>query len=327
MLKWFSKSGFFIQLVVILSIALAFWIPAFVNPKPIVVSNFDGPIFNFIGQILCDYKLFQIILAFVFMLLQAFGLTFVFQVNGLIHRSNFLPAFPVIIGFSWNPDFLFLHSFFFAGVFLIAGIYYLLRIFGKQAAYREVFSASFAFSMASLFFIPLAYLIIIVWFTFITLRISEWRDYFISLIAFAMPYLYYASGLYWNSNFIEGSKHFLHELFHLSLPQPIGFASIIWLSLCAFALIVSMLIVFGNLKDKLLNIRRKTWIINNFLMASILTLSAVGFPIIAANYIFIVPLAFFYTAAIVQAKRTLFIDLLFLGLIVIYIFLRTFVLF
>jgi hypothetical protein len=218
-------------------------VPAFLSPKSAIISEFDGPVYTFFVQLFSHSYLLQVIIALALLIVQAFGLTLVLQINGLVHRSNIFPAFPVVIGYSWNPDFLTLHPFLFSGILLIAALYFLMRLYGKQAAYREVFYGTFSISLASLFFFPLIYMLILVWTAFITIRITEWREYVITLIAFILPYLYYASGLFWNSNFMQGSTQFFNSIFRFSLPQPIGMVNTIWLLACVFIIVVTALAI------------------------------------------------------------------------------------
>jgi len=322
MLKWIVKSGVFLQLIFLVAITLALWIPAFMHPKPIIKTMLDGPIYDFLINLIKNQSTLQVALSLFLIMLQAFALNWVLQINGLFHRSNFIACIVVVLSYSWNPEFQTLHPILVAGMFVIAGVHFLLQLYGKQGAYREVFSASFAFSLASLFYFPLIYLLVLVWFSFITLRISEWREYVISIVAFLLPYIYYASGLFWNDNFISGIQQIGQSVVLISKPESIGMTNSIWLTACALALVISLFLVMNSMNDKLLNARRKSWIFVNFIIVSFVALFLAGWPLMQGNYLFIIPISFFFVGAIVFVKRTFFVDFLLLGLLVIFAIIR-----
>lgn len=322
MIKWFIKSGLLLQSIVMIVLLFIFWLPAFTAPLQAIVSTFDGPIYTFIIKNTGLSVQFEVFIAFVLLIIQAIGFTLVLQFSGLIHKSNLLPSIAIVIGYSWNPQFLTLHPFLFTGVLLLFALYFLMQLYGKNNAYHEVFSASFCLGLASLFFIPLVLLLIVIWATFITLRVSEWREYVISIIAFTLPLLYYASGLYWNANLVEGSVDFINSMYMLSLSDGIGMSNIIWLSACAFTTIISVLFVLSGLNDKLLNVRRKNWVLGDVIIVSLLPLIATGFLILNVSYLFVLPVSYFISAMVVFSKRSLFVDILLIGLVSLLIFVK-----
>jgi len=185
MLRWISKSGTFLQFAIFIVIMSAFWIPAFVNPSPAVIKSSDGPLFTLLVSWLKHTAgTVSVALALSLIVLQAISLFYVFQANGFFGRSNFMPALIILVTYSWNADFQTLHAILPAGIFIILAIHSIMVMYGKQEAYRQVFTAAFSIGIASLFYLPLAYLLFLIWFSFITYRISTWREYAISIIGF-----------------------------------------------------------------------------------------------------------------------------------------------
>jgi hypothetical protein len=151
------------------------WIPAFVNPLPAVETPVDGPLYTLLVSWLHQTPSLIVTTALILIVLQSVFLFYMFQVNGFFGRNNFLPAIIILLAYSWNADFLTLHALLPASIFIVIALNSIMRMYGKQAAFHQVFTAAFSLGMASLFYIPLTYLLFMVWFTLITYRISSWR--------------------------------------------------------------------------------------------------------------------------------------------------------
>lgn len=322
MLRWVYKSGTFLQFTMYAVFAALLWIPAFVNPVPPVITLSDGPLYTLLLTWLQPISLLPVATGLFLIVLQSVVLFYIYQSNGFFGRSNFLPAIIILLAYSWNPDYLTMHAMLPAGIFCIIALNSILSMYGQQDAYHQVFTAGLSIGIASLFYVPLAFLLLLIWFTFITYRISTWREYVISVISFSLPFLYYASWVFWNDNLTGGFHQFCNSLFNFILPPRIPLVPTIWLSSSAFIIIVGMIAVLNSINDKVISIRRRVWVMFNFSLTALIGTLLAGWPILSANYIFVIPMSFYLTGSLVMKKRTFWFEILAIAYFLLLIALR-----
>jgi len=313
MLRWLSKSGTFLQFTIFTVFLALLWIPAFVNPVTPVTTPADGPLFLLFVSWLQPFPSLTVALALFLVVLQAVVLFYVYQANGFFGRNNFLPAIIVLLAYSWNSGYQTMHAMLAAGVFLIVALNSMMMMYGRQNAYHQVFTAAFSISIASLFYIPLAYLLLLVWFTLITYRVSTWREYAVSVIGFILPVAYFISFLFWNDSLQESMKVLAGTLIHLVLPARLSPTDTIWLSASAFIMLITMVAVLNIMNDKLISLRRRAWVLFNFNITAVVTILLAGWPILSINYIFVIPLSFFITGSFVLLKRSFWLEMIILA--------------
>ncbi len=324
MLRWISKSGTFIQFAIFAVILVMTWVPAFVNPVIPVLSPADGPLYSLLVTWLQQFPLLTVAVALILVVLQALTLFYVFQANGFFGRSNFLPALIILLAYSWNVNYQTMHAALPAGLFIIVALNSIMIMYGRPAAYHQVFTASFALGLASLFYIPLAYFLFFVWFTLITYRISSWREYAVALIGYVLPFIYYISWLFWDDNLVKGLNHLSGSLFNLVLPARLTFMNALWLSLSVFIMLVAMAAVLNVMNDKLISLRRRAWVLFNFSFIALVAILLAGWPVLSANYLFVIPMAFFSTGSVILLKRPFWFEMLTLGYFLLFVGMRVY---
>ncbi len=86
-----------------------------------------------------------------------------------------------------------------ANVFLLAGLNRQLQVFRQSRVLAEYFESGFWFGMAAVFFPPYLALAAGLWVTTLVTRSFHWREHFLPLIAFSVPFLYWLTWKYWNN--------------------------------------------------------------------------------------------------------------------------------
>lgn len=322
MIKWVSKSGTLIQFTLYVVFVSLLWIPAFVNPANTVITTDDGPFYHLLIGLVKNMPGLSIGIALLLVILQSWLLFYMFQANGFYGRSNFVPAIIVMLAYSWNSDFQTLHAVLFSMLFIIIALNSLLGMYGRQNPYPQVFTAAFSVSIASLFYFPLAYLLVLLWMSLISYRISSWREYVISLIGFLLPWVYYFSWLYWTDALVSGLKAISNSLLSFEMPGHMSVVNVVWLSISAFVLIVSMVAVLNVVSDKLISLRRRAWVIFGYSVAAMIVILLCGWPMLSANFLFVIPLTFFITGSVSMLKRPFFFELLALAYFIIFAAMR-----
>lgn len=326
MLKWISKSGTFIQFTIFIVLMLILWIPAFVNPHPSVLSSSDGPLYVLMINLLESTPSLPVAFALLIIVIHALVLFFVYQSNGLFGRSNFLPAIIVLLSYSWNVDYMTMHALLPAGIFCIIALNSIMQMYSKPAAFHQVFTAAFSLGLASLFYIPMVYFLLLIWFTLITYRVSSWREYAVSFIAFSLPLIYYISWLFWIDNLLPGLNQWAHSLLILTLPARLSILNTVWISLSALIMLIGMMASLNAMSDKIISLRRKAWVLFNFSITGIVVVVFSGWPWLSINYIFVIPMAFFITGCLTLIKRSFWFEVLILGYFFVFIAMRGYLL-
>ncbi len=322
MLRWISRSGTFVQFSIFAALAAWLWIPAFLYPIQAVTSPNDGPLYTMFAGWMQYLPYLAVGISLLLIVFQSVVLFYIFQANGFFGRANFIPAIIVLLTFSWNSSFQTFHALLPAGLFVILALNAILGMYGKQASYRQVFTAAFAVAVASLFYLPLVYMLVLLWLSLISYRVSSWREYAITFIGFLLPWIYYISGLFWNDNLMYGFNKISGSLFNLLLPEKLSVINLIWLSVSVFVLLVTMTAVLNVVSDKLISIRRRAWVLFSYCIASVIVILLSGWPLLSANYLFVIPLAFFITGSVSMVKRPFLFEMLALAYFLLFVVMR-----
>jgi hypothetical protein len=90
-----------------------------------------------------------------------------------------------------------------ANLFLLLGLNRQLKIFHQPRVLAEYFEAGLYYGIAALCFPPYLSLAVAIWIGTMVFRAFHWREYLLPLIAFAVPFLYWISWLYFSDNLSE----------------------------------------------------------------------------------------------------------------------------
>lgn len=324
MLKWISKSGTLIQFAIFAVILVMTWMPSFINPLLPVQTSADGPLYTLLVSWLLPYSTLTVGIALSLIVIQSLIVFYMYQAHGFFKRSNFLPAIIILLSYSWISNYQTMHAILPAGILIIIALNSIMVMYGRQAAYQQVFTASFSIGIASLFYIPLAYLMLMIWLTLITYRISTWREYAVSIVGFVLPLIYYLSWLFWNDNLPTGLHQLSDALFNVILPPRLSVVNTIWLSVSAFILVVTMMAVLNIMNDKLISLRRKSWVLFNLSFTLVIMLVLAGWPMLSANFLFVIPMSFFVTGSVTLIKQKFWFEILASGYFLLYVVMRVY---
>jgi hypothetical protein len=312
MLRRLSKLGFFMQFLLFLALTSLLWIPSIVHPSAPVHSKLEGPLYTLMADSLVSMPLFSTILAMVLVLILCFLLYLISTNNDMVPRENLMPAIFLLFFMSWNSNFLLLHPILPASILVLLSLATLMKSYGIQEPYNQVFISSFLVGIATLFYIPVAYLMFMIWISFVTYRITTWREWVIALAGLILPMIYLASWYYINDEF--GTKMMV---FDRALADP-GFMistdarNIIWLAATVLMALLAVMSVVNVIQDKLISIRKKSFIMINYILAFVLMLIVSGSTINESQQLIYIPLAFFMSASLVMLKKAVLLDIIYL---------------
>lgn len=87
-----------------------------------------------------------------------------------------------------------------ANVFVLLGLNRHLKIFLQPRVLAEYFEAGFWYGMAAVFFPPFLLLALGIWVCTIITRAFHWREYVLPIVAFAVPFCYWLSWLFFRNH-------------------------------------------------------------------------------------------------------------------------------
>jgi hypothetical protein len=264
---------------------------------------------------------FSAIVALILLGSTAFLLNLLMVQNDLHPRNSFLVVIFYLVLMSWNRSMLCLNPVLPASFILIISIFTIQRMYGLFDAFTLVLTASFLVALASLFYYPAACFILFIWLGLLTYRIASWREWVLSVIGFTLPYLYLAT-FYYLINRLPENVLLFTQTFHvqnweLHKVSPVHLAFYI---ASGIILLFSAYTHFAAVQDKVISFRKRTGMVNNFMLAGIPVIIIASANLEISHAFLFIPLAFYMgnLVAFSKGKRSGF-DYLFL-LYILFIF-------
>lgn len=269
MFRLFSRLGIFIQLIVVLCVAIVLVLPAFLYPLALLPDSDNFMLHSLLLKALIDSPIIGISIAPAILLFQAFFLYFFATSNDLHPRESLLTVlFYFLIAASLKESIV-LSPALAASVFLLISLFLIVKMYGSAQAYKQVFSASFCVSVAALFYPPAIIFMFFIWLSFLTYRIASWHEWIISFIGFFIPVFYLFTYYFWIGELHLFMLHYssLFNNFTNEFPQ-FRLWQLIYIAFTCVLLIMASLRQIILIQDKLISIRRKTWIFIDFMIVA-----------------------------------------------------------
>lgn len=194
-------------------VLLVMWI--FILPKPEIQNTENAfPLFLYIFQAVRPYRVLQIVISLLFVVLQAFFLTRVINRHSVLKEITHLPALLYVVLMSCFPEQLTFNPLLFANFFIILFLNAIFNFYRADSAVFNVFDASLFIGIATLFYWPCVFLFPLVWAALIILRPFDWREWIVSILGLALPFLFFSGVLYWFDLLsLEGMRAFIEPFY------------------------------------------------------------------------------------------------------------------
>jgi len=311
MLKRLSKTGFLLQFIIFLAIGTILWFPAFVHPQPPVSAKLSGDLYLLISGWMSGNSIVAVSLAAFLIMAQAFLLHILLSSNDLMPRDSFIDGIIYLVCMSWHPSLLCFHPAIPAGIFILIALYMFIKMYGQSEPYQYIFTAAFSVAIASLIYLPAIYFMIGLWISLLTYRIASWREWFITIIGLAVPFLYVISYYYWIGALQEGWQQMVAALrFQKNESYAMSSVEIVFLVAAILMMAIATIATLSAIQDKLISIRRKTWVILDFTIAGLIGVILTIGSWKTGHFFLMMPLAFFLTYAAIAIKKSRMNDLI-----------------
>jgi len=173
-------------------LAIALWIRSFIHPQafPFYPGEDSMILYQPLRYLLEGNLLLNNIVALIFIILLAFLILKLNVQYSFIRVRSVLPACLFILIASGMTDLHAMHPVYPAALFLLLTIDRIFNAYEKESIHSNAFDAGTYLSIGSLFYMNLVFFFPLLWFGFIILKQKvNWREYFLTTIGFALPWL------------------------------------------------------------------------------------------------------------------------------------------
>ncbi|HNW96946.1 MAG TPA: hypothetical protein PKK00_00880 [Bacteroidales bacterium] len=250
-----SNSIFSLGVLILLTVVL--WSKMFCTENAFIGYIPASPFYNVLVTYLGDFVIINSFIAIVLVLLQALLINNLLSGNDLMPGKTYMGAFIFILFTASFSDIVVLHPIIFSGFIMTIVLNNLFKLYEKNEGYALVFNTSMLVSFASMFYFPAIVFIFFIWACFIVYRILAWREWFISLIGFGLPYLFLGTYYFWNDKLPLKINEYAHAIqvinFYDFKPT---FNTYIFISLIGFILLMAVFFMIKLISEKAIRIRK-----------------------------------------------------------------------
>ncbi len=310
MLIRFFRNNYFIQFIGLLFLGVVLWINVFISPPPIVENSFTSPLYNLLTSIIHNH-LILILIAFLFLITEAIYLNYLLVKHEILQRNTFIAAAVYLVLMSHSLQLQHLYPALISHFFILTAIDALLQIDLKGDYLRLSYKTGLYIGIATLFYLPSASLLILIWITLLIYHIPNWRPWVIPILGLLSPYLFLFTFYFWMDNAYEFLIHYQDYFSQIKMmvSSNDGYEQII-MTILAFFISISFFRVLGQLSNKKIAIRKKILIILYFFFIGFIILFLNNDLIIHASTIYI-PITIFISIYFTDLRRIFWTDLFF----------------
>ncbi|PIQ30801.1 MAG: hypothetical protein COW63_09030 [Bacteroidetes bacterium CG18_big_fil_WC_8_21_14_2_50_41_14] len=309
MIKYFSKS-YFSRYAWLLTIVVVGWLPQFIHPAK--CEGFPSYLFLPFQSVFDSFPITGIIFTLLVYVFSVFFLNFISIEHHISGKVNTLPIFIYILFTASISAYFTTNSFIWISLLLLWMLRHCLSLYQRESTITNALNAGLLLSVASFFYPPLIYLILLIWFSLLLHRVNSWRAYVTSLLGLLGPYLFLLTWFFMTDQLKSATANFVGEILPVVNFKP----DLPWTELAVFTLLLLLGILFSvklasSLGEKNINLRRNLFILLLFfafqlLLILIFNKSSLAFMLLGIPYAFIV------AHQLVLLKKTRLINLILL---------------
>jgi hypothetical protein len=305
------RTEFSFQLILLLVMGLLLWLPAFLNPLPLPMRSSPVPVYDWMIDPLRSHLLLATILAFILLLSESVILALVLSAFDLAPKSSGMSAIIFFLLSSWQTETLNLHPVLISNIFFIIFLNYFLKVNDRTDPFKEVFSAAFTLSLACIFTFSAFPLFLVMWFGFFVYRILSWREWFISILGFLLPFLFALTWFFWFDRLDEVNQDLISRLHFPVFTAHLGYFKLIIWGGIAFLSLGALFRTLSIIREKVISIRKNFLFMAWFFLISLLVLLNYANDITYVSLVPLLPASALIAYHFTSLKKTLWWDIYF----------------
>ena len=188
MLKFF-RHNYIAQLVVIVLLVVALWIPVFISHvSEVAIGSPTTPLYNLFAGIFFSSGLAMTVFAFIVFGTSVFFFNSMISVNQLVTRNSSIGALVFVLCMSLVPIKDEFYPFLLASPFIMMAMQTIYLIYQVEKPESYLRNAGLFVALASMFYFPSIILIFWVLLSMLIMDVKELRHFLIPIIGFGFPY-------------------------------------------------------------------------------------------------------------------------------------------
>ena len=308
MLKFFKQS-YIAQLVVIVLLLVALWIPVFVEEvSDVAVGTPTTPLYNLIAGIFGSSSLAMTIFTFLVFSASVLFFNSMLSVNQLVTRNSSIGAFVFVLCLCSVPIQDEFYPFLLATPLIMMVIHTIYLIYQVEKPEPYLMNAGVFVEIASMLYFPSIILIIWVLIAIIIMNVQGFKRSLIPIMGFLIPYFILFVCFYFNRTLIENIQNYA-QTFEVLGFEKLGMTTleIVALVLVFVFLGLSLIIIKSRNADNSVGTRKKESVTIILFVFGFIMLFMQK-PVVCNGLIFMV-LAIFVSMALCYIKKTKIIDI------------------
>jgi hypothetical protein len=191
MLITLFRTGYLVQYLLFIIIAVALWVPAFMEPVPMPEpQGFTQPLYMLVYGWLSDVPVAVTSVAFVLVLTEAILLNIILVFHDIVARYSMLPAITFIVLISSSPAALTLYPALISILLLIIILYIMYGMYEKEQVLKDTFTLGLLIAITAMFYLPSVVLLFFLFSQLLIFRILRWREWAVPVVAFTLAFIY-----------------------------------------------------------------------------------------------------------------------------------------
>jgi hypothetical protein len=309
------KQNYLSQFLIFTLLAVLLWIPTFLNPPYIHAQESTSPLYNFLISF-TNQKIIWSIIAFLILYLQSFIVNNIITAHDIISKTSFLGGLMYFIMMSVFTEFQHFYPALFSNFFILIVLNILLKMYGKEYILPDCFKVGFFIGIASLFYLPTAIFIVLIWATLLLLRTSSLRPWIISIVSFATPYMFLFTYYFWFDQLYIFKSYINQDFFNIDYLWTLKNEFSIYIGLAyIFLFIIAYLFLFAKINEKVQQNKKKIFILSNMALVALLGLF-ISNKEISEHTSFIIPISTIIAFYFSEIKKLFWVDLFFTILLI-----------
>ena len=308
MLKFF-KHNYIAQLIVIVLLLVALWIPVFISHvSEVAVGTPTTPLYNLIAGIFGSSSLAMTIFAFIIFSVSVLFFNSMLSVNQLVTRNSSIGAFVFVLCMCCVPIQDEFYPFMLACPFIMMAMQTVYLIYQVEKPEAYLMNAGLFVALASMFYFPAIILISWVLLSILIMDVRGVRLSMIPVLGLMFPYFILFVIFYFNQTFIDNIHNYSLVFNELSLEKlGIGTSEMIVFALLFVFLILSLMMIKSGNADNSVSTRKKVNVTILLFVFSFIMLFMKK-PVMCNGLIFLV-LSVFISMALCYVKKSKLIDI------------------
>jgi hypothetical protein len=246
-------------LFAIIAIAIITWLKAFLSSEtvPFYFDDHEMPLYHLVRIMAGGSLIIERIIAFSVMIIAAFLLVQLNTKHILIKYRTYLPALFYILLSSGFIPLQRLNPAVFATIFLIFAIDRLFSAHESTKPLDNFFTAGFLVAIASLFYFPAVFFILLIFISIIVLNLSGVREWLSAVLGFLTPwfFFFFYHYFFYNNPWAITELIFI-SLSYVDLARHTGALFIILYSYAGLLFLIGLLHLIGSMPSQKISIRK-----------------------------------------------------------------------